>query len=235
MKLKGIVLGLISCTAAGLNLPAADVNALLAQWNVITSGNLNLVNDIGGCAYIGGELAVPNSFTTASIGSSAIPVNAISLAVGGNIDSGGNIQVNGGSVVVGGTIAGSRTINLNSHGTVTQGDPAALPSSPVSQIASASQYWSTLAANSSTTVANNGQLDFNCSATTSMAVFNLSASRMFGSGYQGFTLNPSAVTGDVLINVKARVSIGLPAVSSASLTPPNGMAGCCSIFMTPPR
>jgi choice-of-anchor A domain-containing protein len=113
---------------------------------------------------------------------------------------GGNLQVNGGSVVVGGTV--SRTINMNSGGTVTHGNPAALPASPVSQVTSASQYWSTLAGNSLTSVANNGQLDFNCAAGAPLAVFNVSANQMFGSGYQGFTLNPASATGDILINVE---------------------------------
>ena len=105
--------------------------------------------------------------------------------------------------MVGGTV--SRTVNMNSHGTITQGNPAALPASPVAQITSASQYWSTLAANSSTSVANNGQLNFNCASSSALAVFNVNASQMFGSGYQGFALNPSAGTGDVIINIEGSV------------------------------
>ncbi|MGO8763964.1 MAG: choice-of-anchor A family protein [Limisphaerales bacterium] len=176
-----------------------DVNALLSQWSVVTSDNLELVNDIQGSAYVGGDVTVPNSFNVAT-GSSSIPQSAVSLAVVGNIDNGGNLQVNGGSVVAGGTI--DRTINMNSGGTYTQNDPAGLPASPVGAITAASQYWSTLTANSSTSVANNGQLDFNCQAGSSLAVFNISAATMFGSGYQGFTLIPATATGDVIINIE---------------------------------
>jgi choice-of-anchor A domain-containing protein len=184
---------------ATTQLQAQDVNSLLSEWNVITSGNLQLVNQIQGQSYVGGNVTVPNSFTAAGVGSSLIPNSSVSLAVAGNITSGGNIQVNGGSVVVGGSI--DRTVTVNSHGTVTQGNPAALPASPVSEVTSASQYWSGLAANSSTTVANNQQLDFNCKAGVSLAVFNINANQ-FSSGYQGFTLIPvNGVTHDVLINV----------------------------------
>ena len=52
---------------------AQDVNALLSQWSVVTSGNLDMVNDIQGRAYIGGDVVVPNSFNTATVGSAAIP------------------------------------------------------------------------------------------------------------------------------------------------------------------
>jgi choice-of-anchor A domain-containing protein len=181
-----------------------DVNALLSEWSVVTSGNLELVNDIQGSAYVGGDVTVPNSFNVAT-GSSSLSRSAVSLAVVGNIDNGGNLQVNGGSVVAGGTI--SRTINRNSGGTYTPNDPAGLPASPVSAITSASQYWSALTANSSTSVAANGQLNFNC-ANSSLAVFNISAQQMFNSGYQGFTLNPGSGTSEVIINLDAASSSG---------------------------
>ena len=200
MKTKIAMMALTVLAANEVNLRAGDINTLLSEWSVVTAGNLNMVNDIQGTAYVGGNVTVPNSFNAGTVGNSAIPTSEVSLAVAGNIDNGGNIQVNGGSVVAGGTI--SRTINMNSGGTQTQNDPAGLPASPVAQITSASQYWSGLAGNSSTSVANNGQLDFNCSSSSSLAVFNVNASTMFGSGYQGFTLMPSSATGDVLINVQ---------------------------------
>jgi len=176
-----------------------NINTLLSQWSVVTVGNLQAVNDIQGSAYVGGNVTVPGAFNVAT-GSSSLSKSTVSFAVAGNIQSGGNLQVDGGSVVAGGTI--NRTINLNSGGSSKQDDRAGLPASPVQAIASASQYWSTLAANSSVAVAANGQLDFNCRAGSSLAVFNLSAQQMFGSGYQGFALNPAAATGDILINLE---------------------------------
>ena len=176
-----------------------NINTLLSQWSVVTVGNLQAVNDIQGSAYVGGNVTVPGAFNVAT-GSSSLSKSTVSFAVAGNIQSGGNLQVDGGSVVAGGTI--NRTINLNSGGSSKQDDRAGLPASPVQAIASASQYWSTLAANSSVAVAANGQLDFNCRAGSSLAVFNLSARQLFGSGYQGFTLNPAAATGDILINLE---------------------------------
>ena len=74
--------------------------------------------------------------------------------------------------------------------------PPAVPASPVSQIVLASQYWSTLVSNSRDSVAANGQLDFDCSSSASLAVFDVNANEMFGSGYQGFTLRPSAGTSE---------------------------------------
>jgi choice-of-anchor A domain-containing protein len=206
MKAKIAMVALTVLAVNEAKLRAQDINSLLSEWNVVTAGNLEMVNDIQGAAYVGGNVTVPNSFNVAT-GNSAIPTSEISLAVGGNIEAGGNIQVNGGSVVAGGTI--SSTINMNSHGTQTQDDPAGLPASPVAQITSASQYWSGLAANSSTAVADNEQLDFNCAANSSLAVFNVSASMMSGSAYHGFTLMPSSATGDVLINVNAQATGGV--------------------------
>ena len=199
MKKKILFLALATLAASGLHSQAGDINAILSQWNVITSGDLKNVNEIAGSSYVGGNLTVPNSCNFGIAGSSVIPASTVSLAVAGNINAGGNIQVNGGSVVVGGSIQGSRTMNMNSGGTVTQGNPAALPASPVSQVTSDSAYWSTLAPNSSTTVGSNGRLDFN--AGTGLSVFAISASQLLNSGYQGFTLNVSPNSGDMIINV----------------------------------
>jgi len=202
MKVKFAILALSALAANQVSAPAQDINSLLSEWSVVTAGDLEMVDDIQGAAYVGGDVTVPNSFNAGTVGNSATPAGEDSLAVAGNIDNGGNIQVNGGSVVAGGTI--SRTINMNGGGTQTENDPTGLPVSPVAQIASASQYWSGLAGNSSTSVAANGQLNFNCSSSASLAVFNVTASAMFGSGNQGFTLVPSTVTGDVLININAQ-------------------------------
>lgn len=202
MKVVSPIFVLLIVAAGEFNLRAdnTDINSLLAQWNVVTSGNLEAVNDIGGNTFVGDNLSAPNSFTAASVGNS-IPASEDSLVVGGNIDNGGPINVNGGSVVAGGSIVDSRTINMNSHGTITEGNPSAVPTSPVSQFVLASQYWSTLVSNSRESVTPNRQLDFNCSASASLAVFNVNANEMFGSGYQGFALKPSAGTSEVIINI----------------------------------
>lgn len=173
------------------------------------------MTDIGGSAYIGGNVGDENSFTTASVGSSAIPGSQVSFAVGGNIDSGNPINVNGGSVVVGGSIEDNRTINLNGGpgATVTQNNPSQLPASPASEVAAASQYWSTLAANSSVSYNANGQLSFNVGAPNSLSVFNVSASLFSSSIYngnnndiiQGYTITGSG-TGDILINVTGNLT-----------------------------
>jgi choice-of-anchor A domain-containing protein len=208
MKAKFAILTLTALAAHQANLQAQDINSLLSEWSVVTVGNLDMVNDIQGAAYVGGNVTVPNSFNAGTVGNSAIPTSEVSLAVAGSIENGGNLQVNGGSVVAGGAI--SRTINLNSGGTQTQNDPAGLPASPVAQIANASQYWSGLTGNSITAPGNgNGQLDFNCTTGSSLAIFNVQASAMFGSGYQGFTLMPASGTGEILININAASTGGV--------------------------
>ena len=207
MKIKFAILTLTALAAQQASLQAQDINSLLSEWSVVTSGNLDMVNDIQGAAYVGGNVTVPNSFNAGTVGNSAIPTGEVSLAVAGSIENGGNLQVNGGSVVAGGAI--SRTINMNSGGTQTQNDPAGLPASPVAQITGASQYWSGLTGNSGTSVANNGQLDFNCATGSALAVFNVKASTMFGSGFQGFTLMPANATGEILINIDAASTGGV--------------------------
>jgi choice-of-anchor A domain-containing protein len=201
MKKEALILAAIA--VATFSVHGQDANADLSEWNVITSENLQMVNgDIQGLAYVGGNVTVPNAFNVGTAGPGVIPTSTISLAVGGTITGGGNIQVNGGSVVTGGSI--DRTLIMNSGGSQTQNDPSGLPASPVSTVATASQFWSGLTANSSTSVANNGQLDFNCLTGSSLAVFSLAASTMFGSGYQGFTLNPAAATSEVIINISGQ-------------------------------
>ena len=199
MTVKKQALLVAAMVIATLNGHGQNVNSLLSEWSVVTSDNLMMVNDIQGLAYVGGNVTVPNSFNVAT-GSSSIPNSTISLAVGGNIDNGGNLQVNGGSVVAGGSI--DRTINMNSGGTYKANDPTGLPASPVGAIASASRYWSTLSANSTTSENAGQQLVFNCEAGASVAIFNISASQMFNFGYQGFVLMPAESTEDVLINVE---------------------------------
>lgn len=211
MKFKTSLAAAAVLAAGGL-ISYADVNSVLAQWNVITSGDLSQVTDIGGNAYIGGNVGDQNSFTTAAVGSSAIPGSEVSFAVAGNIASGNPVNVNGGSVVVGGAIEGGRIINLNggSGATKTQNDPSGLPASPVSAVAGASQYWSTQVANSTVTQLGNGQLSFNRGGGNSLSVFNVNASLFSSSTYngnnvQGYTLGGSG-TGDILININGNLS-----------------------------
>jgi choice-of-anchor A domain-containing protein len=185
----------------------ADINSVLSQWNVITSGDLSQVTDIGGSAYIGGNVGDQNSFTTASIGSTAISAGQISFAVAGNVAGGNPINVNGGSVAVGGN-EGGRAFNFNGGGRLL--GSSALPASPVSQVAADSQYWSGLTANSAVTYNSSGQLSFNCTAGNSLSIFNINASLLSSSLYngqnvQGYTIT-GAGTGDILINVTGDLS-----------------------------
>src|ERR1700735_1090711 len=101
MKAKFAIFALTALAANQVSVSAQDINSLLSDWSVVTAGNLEMVNDIQGAAYVGGNVTVPNSFNAGTVGNSAIPTGEVSLAVAGNIDNGGNLQVNGGSVVAG--------------------------------------------------------------------------------------------------------------------------------------
>jgi len=198
MKNKILFVVLTSLTASGVRSEASQIGVDMSDWNIITSGNLEDVSDYNGNAYVGGNVTAGNSFDAGTSDTGGMPAGNYSLAVAGNINGGGTIDVDHGNVVVGGTTSG-RTIDINGGGTLTQGNPSAVPSSPVAQVASASQYWSGLAANSSAAVANN-QITFNCAANSSVAVFNVTASQLFAQN-QNLILNPSSSTVQVLINV----------------------------------
>jgi choice-of-anchor A domain-containing protein len=183
---------------SGWHSSGGQISTILSEWNVITAGNLESVSDFNGNAYVGGNLTDSSSFTVAGNDHYSMPPGNVSLAVAGSISGGGPINVNAGNVVVGGSING-RTLNMNSHGSVTQGNPAALPASPVALVTSASKSWSALTANS-TASAQNNDLTFNCAGNASLAVFNITASRLFAQN-QSFDLNLGASTAQVIINV----------------------------------
>jgi choice-of-anchor A domain-containing protein len=198
VKKGALLIATVAFVASHAN--GQNANADLAEWNVITSDNLDLVqSDIQGLSYVGGNVTVPSAFNVGTAGPGLIPTTTTSLAVVGNITGGVNLSVNGGSVVVGGTI--DDHLNMNSGGTQTQNDPSGLPASPISTIDSASRFWSGLTTNSVTSVENNGRLEFNCNSGQSTAVFDISAQTLFDSGYQGFDLSTFSSTATVLINV----------------------------------
>jgi choice-of-anchor A domain-containing protein len=206
MKNKILVLALTSLAASGFRSQASQIGVDLADWNIITSGNLEDVSDYDGNAYVGGNVTVGNSFDVGNANTQGHPAGNVSLAVAGNISGGNPINVDSGNVVVGGSISG-RSFNNNGGGTVTQGNPAAVPASPVAQVTSASHYWSGLAANSSVAVANNN-ITFNCAANQSLAVFNISASQLFAQN-QNPVFNLAGSTVQILVNVSGTTAAEL--------------------------
>lgn len=208
-------LGVLAALAiSGLSLQATTVNPL-SEWCIITSGDLANVSDFYGNAYVGGNVTVQNSFDAAINDGNTMPSGNASLSVAGNINSGGAIQVNAGNVVVGGTISSGRTVNMNSQGTVSQGNTSLLPSSPVAQVTSSSLYWSALAANSSAS-ANNNVLTLNCSQSSTLAVFNLTASQLLGTANQNIALSASSSTKQIIINVSGLNASELTSVNFLS-------------------
>lgn len=171
-----------------------NINDLLNQWNIVTSGDLKAVNDYSGSAYVGGNVTKSTSF---DVGKGVSNPSTVSLAVAGNIVSGSAINVDGGSVAVGGS-ANGRNFNMNSSGTLTQGNPSLLPASPVDAIMAASLSWSTLTPNSSISLSSSA-LNLNCGS-GDLAVFNVSAADLFVNN-KDLHLVLSSGTKDVIINV----------------------------------
>jgi choice-of-anchor A domain-containing protein len=134
MNHKILYIAMVGWAASGLRSQADNISTTLSEWNLITAGNLQDVTDVNGNTYVGGNVTVANSFDVGTSDSATVQPGNYSLAVDGNINSGGTIDVDAGNTVVGGTVTG-RTI---SGGTVTKGSLASVPSSPVSTVDSAS-------------------------------------------------------------------------------------------------
>jgi choice-of-anchor A domain-containing protein len=183
-----------------------NINTVLSDWSIVTSGNLQSVNDYDGNAYVGGNVTDANGFTVNAIGGAA---GSVSLDVAGNLSSGnsGNIiKVNGyGNVGVGGSLNG-RTFDFNNGGH----ESSSLPASPVQALTAASGTLAGLTANSQASLSSDHQtFNFNCTAGDSVAVFNVSASDMSSApqfGLSGVTANTTVVINvncnDGTLNVK---------------------------------
>ena len=199
MKQKIALVALTVLGASSLRSHATNIGTILSDYSIITSGDLQDVSEYQGNAYVGGNVTDGSAFNTGISTYGGTPAGGASLNVAGNLNSGGPISVNSGNVIVGGSIQGGRILNMNGGGTITQGNPSALPSSPVAAVAAASSYWSTLSANS-TAVASGGTLTFNCNGSSTLAVFNLSASQLFAQN-QSFAINTGSSTKQILVNV----------------------------------
>jgi choice-of-anchor A domain-containing protein len=195
MNHKILYIAMVGWAASGLRSQADNISTTLSEWNLITAGNLQDVTDVNGNTYVGGNVTVANSFDVGTSDSATVQPGNYSLAVDGNINSGGTIDVDAGNTVVGGTVTG-RTI---SGGTVTKGSLASVPSSPVSTVDSASTAWSKMTANSSAAVSG-GTLNFNCANSATLAVFNITAATLFKQN-QSFGLKLGSSTAQVVINV----------------------------------
>jgi len=212
MKPKILMTVLAAAAASTLRTQASQIDVDLQDWSIITSGNLEDVSDYQGNAYVGGNVTVGNSFDSGTQDSDA---GNVSLAVAGNVSGGNPVNVDSGSVVVGGTTSG-RSFNFNGGGSLTSGNPAAVPSSPVAQVASASQYWSGLAANSTVSIVPNS-ITFNCAANQSVAVFNITAAQLFAQN-QNPTFNLSGSTVQILVNVSGTTAAELNSENFANLS-----------------
>ena len=190
---KLIALGLLASPLCAFSLKA-DVNSLLANWNVVTVGDATLNDPVAGRIFVGGNLNYGNQVAT---GESAVAATNVTLAVAGNINSWANIQH--GSVVAGGT---SQYLALNG-GTLTTGSPVPAAISPVSALLASSLYWSTLTPNSTVSYGP-GSATFNTTAGSAVAVFNVTGAQTFNANlYNGIGLTLAAGVNSVIINVDA--------------------------------
>jgi choice-of-anchor A domain-containing protein len=192
-----VFLGLVTSFCA-----TASIDATLSKWNLVTSGDLKHVGDIEGRAYVGGNVTMTGSFQVGN-GNSGVAPTDITLAVGGNIVSGNPINLNGGSITIGGTDY-SRTVNPNSHGTVSIGSSWAASHSPIPQMAQDSTYWSTLGANGTASIDASDHYIFTAPKNAALAVFNITDTASFeNSLVNGFELAVGSSTTTILINVNS--------------------------------
>jgi choice-of-anchor A domain-containing protein len=180
----------------------ADINSILATWNLVTYNDLHQIGEVEGRSFIGGDVTKINSFQFA-MGNYASPAEEVATAIRGNVVAGDPIQVHHGSVVIGGT-ANGRVFSMNSGGTVSSGNAWAATHAPLSEISAATAAFSSLAANSATSINAAGSVVFNCAASSPLAVFNVTDAGTFERlNLQGFRLAPDALTETVLINVNS--------------------------------
>ena len=101
MNHKILYIAMVGWAASGLRSQADNISTTLSEWNLITAGNLQDVTDVNGNTYVGGNVTVANSFDVGTSDSATVQPGNYSLAVDGNINSGGTIDVDAGNTVVG--------------------------------------------------------------------------------------------------------------------------------------
>lgn len=204
-----IVLAMVAALSAGKSAVAGPLNT----YNLTVLGNLDSNSEVQGTTFVGGNLSGTSNYGI----SLSIPASSVALTVGGSITS-GNIQLNAGSVVVGQNVNSGTMVNLNSHGnyavggtisgTIQGGTQVPFGTPPdvaaiTSQLLSQSSGLASLSANSTTSIVSGNQLLFNAapSGPGNVAVFSVSAADVFQNGSLAqLSLNANGASA-IVINV----------------------------------
>ena len=199
---------LLSGGAQASALSAADI---LADFNIVTLGNLTSTSEVEGRTLVEGNLSGSSS-TYFTRGNQISPVSGIAaLTVGGNVQQSGYINVNNsGTLAVGGSavnvnmnggtgkVAGSYSGNNNGNA-IQSGASVSIPS-VASQVSSLSSALMGLTSNSSYTTGSN-TLTLNAAPNASgVAVFTIANAAAVFSAVNQVSINLNGAT-SVIINV----------------------------------
>lgn len=199
-RLSAVAPSALGVLAAAAACAAPAHASLLTEWNLVVTGNLYSTSEVGGRAFVGGNLSGPASNYAFSLQASQW-AGVDTLVVGGNITA-TNINLQAGNLRVGGSVTGH--VNFNGGGQLFQ--DAALPSTVpgvVAELQAASAGYKALSANSTAQIPSGqpGQVKFNASPVGGLAVFNVSGASVFSNPLtQSIDLNANGATA-IVINV----------------------------------
>ena len=192
--------------ALSLAAPLAASADLLHDYNLVVVNGVNTTSETEGRAIIGGNLSGNSTQVGFKLPSGTAP-SAVTLEVGGDITN-SQLTVSVGSLLQGGSVypsgnnllfpgGGSRTMNAGLVNT--------LSGSLQSELTADSNYYKTLATNSTVTAPTNGQpgpVVFNAVGDANhVAVFNLSGSVFSDSKSQSYSLNNTNGATSFVFNV----------------------------------
>ncbi|WP_440906199.1 choice-of-anchor A family protein [Catenovulum sp. SX2] len=187
-------------------------------YNLILKNDLSTSSDIEGKIFIGGDINMPGR--SLDVGSKlATDPKVDAVTVVGDISANDVKAENGHNIVYGGNIGSTNLINNGSGGTSTQQNQAALQSefdALYDKVIAQSQYYQSLAANSTFDTSDFNQKKFvsGASATDELSVYNISSSDILSGGFD-FSSTPTI---PVVINVAGTGSLNISSKAQGNFT-----------------
>ncbi|MBX3355483.1 MAG: choice-of-anchor A family protein [Phycisphaeraceae bacterium] len=179
---------------------SASANVLY-DWNLVVLGNLSSTSEVGGRAFIGGNLGGSASNWAYQLNPAVNWLGIDTLVVGGNITA-SNLNIQAGNLRLGGS--SSANLNFNGGGSLIL-DPTVSSQIPgiAAQLTATSSALAALTTNS-TVVTPGGQPGaavFNANPVNGVAVFSVAASSLFSNGLvQQIELNANGAS-SIVVNV----------------------------------
>lgn len=181
---------------------ASSVSAsVLYDWNLVVLGNATSNSEVGGRAFIGGNLGGPASNWAYQLTPSSNWLGVDTLVIGGNITS-SNLNIQAGNLRLGGN--NSANLNFNGGGSLIS-DPTVSSQIPgiAGQLATAASSFASMTTNSTVQFPSGqpGAAVFNAAPVGGVAVFNIAASSLFSNNLvQQIELNANGAA-SIVVNV----------------------------------